>query len=105
MAWIALKENGESYSILTKYFCESEFQGLLDAVGGEPGDFILFCADTFQTVCRTLGDLRLDLADLLKLRAPGDFRFLIVTDFPEFEYSEEEGRYLATHHPFTMPYP
>lgn len=105
MAWIALKQDGEPYSILTKYFSISEFQGLLDAVGGEPGDFILFCADTFQTVCRTLGGLRLDLADLLKLRAPGDFKFLIVTEFPEFEYSEEEGRYLATHHPFTMPYP
>lgn len=105
MAWIALKDDGEPYSILTKYFSQEEFQSLLDAVDGKPGDFILFCADQFSTVCRTLGGLRLVLADMLGLRKPGDYRFLIVTDFPEFEYSQEEGRYLATHHPFTMPYP
>ena len=105
MAWIALKDDGEPYSILTKYFSQEEFQSLLDAVDGKPGDFILFCADQFSTVCRTLGGLRLELAGMLGLRKPGDYRFLIVTDFPEFEYSQEEGRYLATHHPFTMPYP
>ena len=105
MAWFALKDDGEPYSILTKYFSQEEFQSLLDAVDGKPGDFILFCADQFSTVCRTLGGLRLELADMLGLRKPGDYRFLIVTDFPEFEYSQEEGRYLATHHPFTMPYP
>ena len=105
MAWIALKDDGEPYSILTKYFSQEEFQSLLDAVDGKPGDFILVCADQFSTVCRTLGGLRLELADMLGLRKPGDYRFLIVTDFPEFEYSQEEGRYLATHHPFTMPYP
>lgn len=105
MAWIALKDDGEPYSILTKYFSQEEFQSLLDAVDGKPGDFILFCADQFSTVCRTLGGLRLELADMLGLRKPGDYRFLIVTDFPEFEYSQEEGRYRATHHPFTMPYP
>lgn len=105
MAWIALKDDGEPYSILTKYFSQEEFQSLLDAVDGKPGDFILFCANQFSTVCRTLGGLRLELADMLGLRKPGDYRFLIVTDFPEFEYSQEEGRYLATHHPFTMPYP
>lgn len=105
MAWIALKDDGEPYSILMKYFSQEEFQSLLDAVDGKPGDFILFCADQFSTVCRTLGGLRLELADMLGLRKPGDYRFLIVTDFPEFEYSQEEGRYLATHHPFTMPYP
>ena len=53
MAWIALKDDGEPYSILTKYFSQEEFQSLLDAVDGKPGDFILFCADQFSTVCRT----------------------------------------------------
>ena len=93
MAWIALKDDGEPYSILTKYFSQEEFQSLLDAVDGKPGDFILFCADQFSTVCRTLGGLRLELADMLGLRKPGDYRFLIVTDFPEFEYSQEEDVY------------
>ncbi len=106
MAWIALREDGEPYSVLTKYFSKADFAALLDAVDGRPGDFILFCADRFSTVCRTLGGLRLDLADLLGLRRnPGDYKFCFVTDFPQFEYSEEEGRYVATHHPFTMPYP
>ena len=65
---------------MTKYFSQEEFQSLLDAVDGKPGDFILFCADQFSTVCRTLGGLRLELADMLGLRKPGDYRFLIVTD-------------------------
>jgi aspartyl-tRNA synthetase len=105
MAWIAMKEDGTPYSILTKYFTEAEFDSLLKTVDAKAGDFILFCADKYSTVCRTLGGLRLDLADMLELRRKDDFKFLFVTDFPEFEYSEEEGRYIATHHPFTMPYP
>jgi aspartyl-tRNA synthetase len=105
MAWIAMKEDGEPYSILNKYFTPEQFDALLKAVDAKPGDFILFCADKFSTVCRTLGGLRLEIADMLGLRKSGEYKFLIVTDFPEFEYSEEEGRYLATHHPFTMPYP
>ncbi len=105
MAWIAIKENGELYSILTKYFTEPEMDNLLRAVNGKPGDFILFCADKYSTVCRTLGGLRSCLADLFKLRRENDYRFLFVTSFPQFEYSEEEKRYIATHHPFTMPYP
>ena len=104
MAWIAIKEDGEPYSILTKYFSEEQFSQLLHRMNAGPGDFILFCADKFSTVCRTLGSLRLDLADMLNLREDA-FRFVIITDFPQFEYSEEEGRYLTTHHPFTMPYP
>ncbi|MFR9188907.1 MAG: amino acid--tRNA ligase-related protein [Anaerotruncus massiliensis (ex Togo et al. 2019)] len=89
-----------------KILLKADFAALLDAVDGRPGDFILFCADRFSTVCRTLGGLRLDLADLLGLRRnPGDYKFCFVTDFPQFEYSKEEGRYVATHHPFTMPYP
>lgn len=105
MAWIAVKENGELYSILTKYFSEQEMDNLLQAVNGNPGDFILFCADKYNTVCRTLGGLRTYLADMLKLRNKDDYKFLFVTSFPQFEYSEEEKRYIATHHPFTMPYP
>lgn len=105
MAWIAIRPDGEIYSILTKYFSKDDLDAIFAAMGAVPGDFILFCADRFATVCRTLGALRLDLGDLLGLRKKDDYRFLIVTDFPQFEYSEEEGRFLAMHHPFTMPYP
>ncbi len=105
MAWIALREDGEIYSILTKYFKPEEIQAIIQKTGAQPGDFILFCADQLAVVRRVLGGLRLALADLLNLRKEGDYQFLLVTDFPEFEYSQEERRYVATHHPFTMPYP
>ena len=105
MAWIVYKQNGEIYSILTKYFTEDEMKELLDAVKAKPGDFILFCADKLDVVRRTLGGLRLDLGDMLGLRRKNDYKFLFVIDFPQFEYSEAENRYVATHHPFTMPYP
>ncbi|MGI6199170.1 MAG: aspartate--tRNA ligase [Christensenellales bacterium] len=105
MAWIAIREDGEPYSILTKYFTPPQWDALMRAVDGRPGDFILFCADQQEVVLRTLGGLRLDLAELLGLRRGGEFRFVLVTDFPQFEWSQSEGRFLATHHPFTMPYP
>ena len=105
MAWIALRPDGEVYSILTKYFSESDIQAIIKAVDAHPGDFILFCADKLATVRRVLGSLRLDLGDLLGLRDKNVYKFLFVTDFPQFEWSEEEKRWVATHHPFTMPYP
>ena len=105
MAWISLRQDGEIYSILTKYLTETEIRKIIAACEAKPGDFILFCADKLSTVRRTLGGLRLELGDMLGYRRKDDFKFLIVTDFPQFEYSEEEKRYVATHHPFTMPYP
>ncbi len=105
MAWIALRPDGEVYSILTKYFSESDIQAIIHAVDAHPGDFILFCADKLATVRRVLGSLRLDLGDLLGLRDKNVYKFLFVTDFPQFEWSDEEKRWVATHHPFTMPYP
>ncbi len=104
MAWIQYRPDGEIYSILTKYMNEAEMQELFKVMGAVPGDFILFCADTLKTVRRTLGGLRLDVADMMSLRCE-EHKLLFVTDFPEFEYSEEENRFIATHHPFTMPYP
>nr|WP_122012684.1 aspartate--tRNA ligase [Maliibacterium massiliense] len=104
MAWIAIKPDGAYYSILTKYFTPAELDAIIAACGGAAGDFILFCADTLACVRRTLGGLRLDIADLMGLRGEEDV-FLFVTGFPQFEYSEQEGRFVSTHHPFTMPYP
>ena len=104
MAWIAYRPDGEIYSILTKYFSDDEMKELLEKVKAEPGDFILFSADKFDTVCRVLCGLRLAIGDMLGLRRKDDFKFLIVTDFPQFEWSEEQNRFFAMHHPFTMPY-
>ena len=104
MAWIAVRENGEVYSILTKYFTTEELNAILCAVGAQPGDFVLFCADKSPVIRWVLGNLRLDIADMLGMRKKDEYRFLFVTDFPQFEYSAEEKRYVAMHHPFTMPY-
>lgn len=104
MAWILIHDSGEVNSILQKYFTKAQWQTLLTALDAKNGDFILFCADKFQTVCRTLCGLRLEVGDMLGLRDKQDYRFCFVTDFPEFEWSDEEQRYMAMHHPFTMPY-
>ena len=104
MAWIAIRPGGEIYSILTKYFKENELQDIIKAMDAHDGDFILFCADKLATVRRTLGNLRLDVAEMIGIRDTGEYKFLFVTDFPQFEWSEDEKRWVATHHPFTMPY-
>ena len=105
MAWIAVRPDAQLYTILTKYFSEDVMKELLDRVEAKPGDFILFCADKLATVRKVLGALRNDLGTMLDLKKKDDFKLMFVIDFPEFEYSEEEGRYVAMHHPFTMPYP
>ncbi len=104
MAWIMLREDGSVNTILQKYFPSEAWDALMERTGMENGDFLLFCADSIKTVRRALGALRLDVADLLGLRKKDEFAFAFVTDFPQFEYSEEENRYVATHHPFTMPH-
>ncbi len=104
MAWIAIRPDGSINSILTKYFTEEALQAVFARMDAQPGDLILFGAGALDTVRRTLGLLRLDIADMLGLRDKAKFAFLFVVDFPQFEYSEEEGRYVAMHHPFTMPH-
>ncbi len=104
MAWIAIRPDGEVYSILTKFLSQKDIDAILHAMDAKPGDFILFCADKLDVVRKTLGTLRLDIGDKLGLRKKDEFKMLIVTDFPQFEYSEEEERFIAMHHPFTMPY-
>ena len=104
MAWIAWRPSGEIYSILTKFIEEDQMEELLRRVGAVPGDFVLFSADSLELTRKVTGALRLRLADLLDLRKADQFAFAFITDFPMFEYSEEEARYVAQHHPFTMPY-
>ena len=103
MAWIAIGQDKELKSVLTKFFKKEEMDSILDKMQAEPGDLIIFCADKEASVYKILGGLRLDAADMLGLRKKDDFEFLVVTDFPLLEWSEEEKRYVAMHHPFTMP--
>ncbi|NLA71030.1 MAG: aspartate--tRNA ligase [Clostridiaceae bacterium] len=104
MAWIAWRPSGEIYSILTKFIDDKDIREILQRVGAEPGDFILFSADSLEVSRHVTGAIRLKLADILGLRDPDRFAFAIVTDFPMFEYSEDAKRFVAQHHPFTMPY-
>lgn len=103
MAWIAIEPNGNLRTLLTKFLTDEDVKAIIETAKAEPGDLIVFCADKLDVVCKTLGNLRLDIADKLDLRKKDDFKFLIVTDFPLFEWDEEENRYVAMHHPFTMP--
>ena len=75
----------------------------MTAMDGEPGDLLLFAADQNKIVWDVLGNLRLEIARNLELLDKIDYQFVWITEFPEFEYSEEQGRYVAMHHPFTMP--
>jgi aspartyl-tRNA synthetase len=102
MAWIKIKEE-EWQSPITKFFSEEEIKAMGEALDAQPGDLILFGADTAKTVHQVLSELRLELSRRLGLVEEGSFNFLWVTDFPLLEYDEEQKRYTAVHHPFTAP--
>lgn len=103
LAYLAIQEDGSYKSSFAKFMTEEELEALVRAMDGKPGDLLLFAADKDKVVFDVLGNLRLELARQLELLKKDDFRFLWVTEFPLFEYSEEDGRYVAVHHPFTMP--
>lgn len=103
LAYIQLKEEGIKSSI-AKFLTEEQTNNIIKAMNAETGDAILIVADKNSVVFQSLGALRLELAkqfDLIKDKS--EFKFTWVTEFPLFEYSEEEGRYQACHHPFTAP--
>ncbi len=103
LAYVAIQEDGTINSSLAKSMKDEEMTSLIEAMGGKPGDLLLFAADKDKVVFDVLGNLRLELARQLDLLKKDDFKFLWVTEFPLLEYSEEQGRYVAMHHPFTMP--
>ncbi len=104
MAWIAWRPDGEVYSILSKFISQENMDELLRLVGAKPGDFVLFSADKLNVSRRVTGALRLKLGDMLALRDSSKYAFCMITDCPMFEYREEDRRWVAQHHPFTMPY-
>ena len=103
LAYIAINEDGTFKSSFAKFMKEEEMVALIAAMDGKAGDLLLFAADKDKVVFDVLGNLRLELARQLDLLKKDDFKFLWVTEFPLLEYSEEEDRYVAMHHPFTMP--
>ncbi|MED9932638.1 MAG: aspartate--tRNA ligase, partial [Catenibacillus sp.] len=103
LAYIAIGGDGTLKSSFTKFLTEEETKALVEKMGGENGDLLLFAADKNKVVYDSLGALRVELANQLGLLDKKQYNFLWVTEFPLLEWSEEEGRYTAMHHPFTMP--
>ena len=103
MAWIAIGEDGTLKSVLTKYFSEDDMAQIIKRLEAKPGDLMIFSADKPEKAKTILGSLRLDIGDMMGLRRKEDYAFVVVTDFPQFEWSEEQERFVAMHHPFTMP--
>ena len=103
LAYIAIQEDGTVKSSFAKFMTEDQMTALIKAMGGENGDLLLFAADKNKVVWDVLGNLRLEIARQLEILDKGDYKFLWVTEFPLLEWSEEQNRYQAMHHPFTMP--
>lgn len=103
LAWLKWAENGEISSSYAKFLTEDENEAIKTAMEAEPGDLILIVADKNKVVFDALGNLRCECARRLGLLDPSDFKFLWVTEFPLLEWSEEDGRFYAMHHPFTSP--
>ena len=103
LAYIAMHEDGTIKSSFAKFMTEEEMNNLIAAMGGEPGDLLLFAADKNKVVWDSLGALRLELAKQMDIIPEGKWNFLWVKEFPLLEWSDEENRFQAMHHPFTMP--
>ena len=103
LAWVKIKEDGEWQSPIAKFFSDEEKSQIVQRLNANPGDILFFGADQSAVVYKVLGELRLELAKRFNLIDDSDFNFVWVTDFPLMEYDEDQGRYVALHHPFTAP--
>ena len=102
LAYIAIAEDGTRKSSFVKFMTDEEMDALVGAMEGKPGDLLLFAADKNKVVYDVLGALRVELAKQMDLLDKNEYRFVWVTEFPLLEWNEEENRYTAMHHPFTM---
>lgn len=103
LAYVAIHEDGSLKSSFGKFMKEEEMTALVQAMDGQPGDLLLFAADKNKVVWDVLGALRLELARQMDLLDNSVYRFVWITEFPLLEWSDEENRFKAMHHPFTMP--
>lgn len=103
LAYLCINEDGSYKSSFAKFMSDEELKALVHKMEGQPGDLLLFAADKNKIVWDVLGALRLELAHQLELIDKNLYHFLWVTEFPLLEWSEEENRFMAMHHPFTMP--
>ena len=102
LVWIR-KEEGEIKSSVGKFFSQEELEKICGVFDAKAGDLILICSGKKEIVWASLGFLRRDLANKLGMLDPHEYKLLWVVDFPMFEWSDEENRYMAMHHPFTSP--
>ena len=103
LAYVAIGEDGTVKSSFGKFMTEEEMAALIAAMGGENGDLLLFAADKNEVVWAVLGALRLEIARQMDILDKSEYKFLWVTEFPLLEWNEEQNRFTAMHHPFTMP--
>ena len=103
LAYIAIQEDGTVKSSFAKFMTDEQMKALIDAMGGENGDLLLFAADKNKVVWAVLGALRLELAAQMDLLDKNEYKFLWVTEFPLLEWNDKQNRFTAMHHPFTMP--
>ena len=103
LAYVAIQEDGTVKSSFAKFMSEEQMQELIKAMDGQNGDLLLIAADKTKLVWDVLGALRLEMANQMGLLDKNEFRFVWITEFPLLEWSEEENRFTAMHHPFTMP--
>ena len=103
LAWVGLNEDGTFKTSIGKFFDDNKLKEIANAFEAEKGDLILICADKDNIVFDALGALRLEMAKRLELTNKDNYKFLWITEFPLFEYDEEEKRFVAKHHPFTRP--
>jgi len=103
LAWMQIQPDGAVKSPIAKFFDEAHLAKIKEAGKAEPGDLLLFVGDKPAVVAQALGALRIEMAKRRNLIDPDKYMFTWVTKFPMFEYSEEEKRYVAMHHPFTAP--
>lgn len=103
LAWMQIQQDGSVKSPIAKFFSEEYLANILKTAEAEPGDLLLFVADKPAVVAAALGALRIEMAKRRGLIDENKLAFTWVVDFPMFEYSEEEKRYVAMHHPFTSP--
>ena len=103
LAYIAIHEDGTVKSSFAKFMTEEEMNRLVKAMDGQAGDLLLFAADKKKVVWDVLGALRLEMARQMDLLDSSEYRFVWITEFPLLEWSDEENRFKAMHHPFTMP--
>ena len=103
LAYLSINDDGSYKSSFSKFMTEEELAAIVERLEGKPGDLLFFAADKNTIVYSVLGALRLELAKQQDLLKKDEYKFLWIVEFPLLEYSEEENRYVAMHHPFTMP--